>query len=409
MNGKIRLDTRKNQERKEGFPVVVFLNHKGKQKNVSLGVYFHLKDWDLKNQMPIKNPKMALFVRKKQLLLDEIVFDYKTTRKANLESAKKILLGGSGFTNIVSFYEFYESYLSELTAAQKKSTHNIYKTALDQLKKYRTNLDFTDVDYSTLNGFKDWRISLGNSKSTVHTYLRKIRTVYNEAVRRGVAKDTKPFDGVFKGITVKSNRTKKRNITKESIVKLENAMLRLDGKGNKLVAPKKLPMYHQRAIDLWLLLFYFGGQDLKDVYYLEYKNINNGRVYFTRSKLAGSGYQFDLKIVPKAQKIIDKYKVKGKYLFPWPKDFDSYKSFRDNLRRSLDFVQKQEKIEVLPLGGQIRIKVARHTFATLGKNLFLDSDLLRELMGHERNDVDTIYKDKYPEILRDEAHLKIIE
>jgi hypothetical protein len=75
----------------------------------------------------------------------------------------------------------------------------------------------------------------------------------------------------------------------------------------------------------------------------------------------------------------------------------------------LDFVQSQEKIEVLPVGGFIRIKVARHTFATIGKQLVVETDLLRELMGHERKDVDTIYKDKYPENVRDLAHEKIID
>ncbi len=34
MNGKIRLDTRKAEERKNGFPVCVFLHHKGKQKKI---------------------------------------------------------------------------------------------------------------------------------------------------------------------------------------------------------------------------------------------------------------------------------------------------------------------------------------------------------------------------------------
>ena len=50
----------------------------------------------------------------------------------------------------------------------------------------------------------------------------------------------------------------------------------------------------------------------------------------------------------------------------------------------------------------------RHTFATLGKFERIEEDLLRELMGHERNDVDMIYKDKYPEAERDAAQLKII-
>lgn len=50
----------------------------------------------------------------------------------------------------------------------------------------------------------------------------------------------------------------------------------------------------------------------------------------------------------------------------------------------------------------------RHTFATLGKFKRIEEDLLRELMGHERNDIDTVYKDKYPEAQMDAAQVKII-
>ena len=128
-----------------------------------------------------------------------------------------------------------------------------------------------------------------------------------------------------------------------------------------------------------------------------------------RGKLDGAGYEFDLKIVPKAQKIIDKYSKVGEFVFPWRKDFTGYKTFRDNFRRNLIKAQFKLNINVLPLGGSLGVKVARHSFATIAKNLFIDSDLLRELMGHERNDVDTIYKDKYPESVRDSAHLQVID
>jgi hypothetical protein len=394
MNGKIRLDTRKQEERKEGFPVCVFLHHKGKQKKVNLGIYFALKNWDLQKQRPIKNMAMELFIRKKQLLLDELIFEYKTTRKGNLENAKKILLGNNEVLNSVSYNDFYNVFLQELQEKQKNASYNIYKTAFDRLKEYRNQLDFEDIDYNLLNGFKNWRIKQGNAKNTIHTYIRKYRAVYNEAVKRGLTADKKPFVDVFKGITVKSNRTKKKSLTKEAIIKLETA--------------ENLTFAEKRSADLFLLLFYFGGQDLKDVYYLERKNIAKNRVYFTRGKLDDTGYQFDLKIVPKAQKIIDRYAVKGKYLFKWRKDFEGYKTFRDNFRRSILKVQQKLDIQVQPLGGNLGVKVARHTFATFGKNLFIDTDLLRELMGHERNDVDTIYKDRYPQKIRDAAHEKII-
>lgn len=395
MNGKIRLDVRKNQARKNGFPVCVFLHHKGKQKKINLGLYFLENDWDLKTQLPKKDTASIFFIKRKKLMLEELVFQYKNKNSINLEVVKDQLLGIVPADNAVSFFEFYQSYLSELTEKNKHSTVALYQVAYDRLKVYRSDLTFAQIDYNLLNGFKEWRLKKGNTKSTVHTYLRKYRAVYNEAVRRKITPDENPFSGVFKSITVKANRTKKRHITKAAIKELE--MLDLQ------------TMHHQRAVDMWLLMFYFGGQDFKDIYYLKRNQINKKRVYFMRGKLDGNGYQFDLPIVPKAQKIIDKYKVTGKYLFPWPKDFTRYKQFRDNLRRSLDKAQKITAIEVQPLGGPLRIKVARHSFATIGKNLFIESDLLRELMGHERNDVDTIYKDKYPEKIRDEALLKIIE
>lgn len=394
MRGSVRLDTRKNQERKNGFPLCVFLHHKGKQKKITLGLFFSLKDWDLQKQLPKKNPALILFVKKKKLLLEEIIYNYTTTRKGSLETAKKLILGGAENYNSVSFNDFYDTFLNELKEKQKNASYNIYKTAFDRLKEYRAQLDFEDIDYTLLNGFKDWRLKKGNAKNTIHTYLRKYRAVYNEAVKRDIATDKKPFAEVFKGITVKSNRTKKKSLKKEDIVKLETA--------------ENLTFAEKRSVNLFLLLFYFGGQDLKDVYYLEYKNIANNRVYFTRGKLDGAGYQFDLKIVPKAQKIIDTYAVKGKYLFKWRKDFEGYKTFRDNFRRSILKVQKKLEIEVQPLGGNLGVKVARHTFANIGKQLFIDTDLLRELMGHERDDVDTIYKDRYPENVRDLAHEKII-
>jgi hypothetical protein len=39
--------------------------------------------------------------------------------------------------------------------------------------------------------------------------------------------------------------------------------------------------------------------------------------------------------------------------------------------------------------------VARHSFANRAKNLMIETDITRELMGHEHDD--NYYKDKYPE------------
>jgi hypothetical protein len=391
---KLRLDTRASQKRKSGFPVSVFLFQNKKQKKFNLGVNFELIDWDFDKNEPKVDPRSQLLIRKKKLLLDEIVYKSSYERFISLDEAKSIVLGEIKSIDSDDFYEFADVFIQELLKNGKDSNAAAYQNAITQLKKFRAKMSFKDINYSTLNQFKQFRLRMGNSKNTVHTYLRKYRALYNEAVRRLPIKNQNPFDGVFKGVTVKANRTKKRYIDKDGISFLES----ING----------LTSSHQRSLDLWLLSFYLGGQNLQDLYYLKHSQINNGRVFFTRGKLDETGYEYDLKIVPKAQKIIDKYYVDGEYLFPWRKDYTGRDTFRHNLRRSLLFIQDQYNIEVLPKGGNFTIQVARHSFATIGKQLFIDSDLLRELMGHERSDIDTVYKDRFPEEVRDKEHFKII-
>jgi len=159
---------------------------------------------------------------------------------------------------------------------------------------------------------------------------------------------------------------------------------------------------------MYLLEFYFGGCDLIDVYYLEKKQIRKGRVVLERSKVTG-GPRIDLKIHLKAEKLLKKYKTAdGDWFFPWNKEKTAYETFRNNARRALVEIQLKEEIEILPDGGNLGVKVARHTFANIAKGLMIEPDVIRELMGHERDDVDNFYKDKYPETIRDNALFEIV-
>ena len=290
LNYKIRLDVRESEKTTRGFLVCLFVSLNGKRKRISLGMHFMPEDWNFEKQLPKKNKLAEIIIKRKILLLDEIFVQIVAGNKYTLIDVKNRILG---IEEVVekNFYTFFDLIIQEKIRAGKLSTAEIYQTAKNQLMLYRQQLLFTDLDYNLLSGFKIWKLETGNKKNTVHTYLRKIKFIYNEAVRRGVVDDLKPFVGVFSGIAVKSNRTKKRYITKEVVYFLEslNALSPAD----------------QRAVHLWLLLFYFGGQSLKDLYFVKNKNISKGRVFFNRVKLDDLGYEFDIKIVEKAQKIID--------------------------------------------------------------------------------------------------------
>jgi hypothetical protein len=160
-------------------------------------------------------------------------------------------------------------------------------------------------------------------------------------------------------------------------------------------------------LDLFLLQFYFGGCDLVDLYFLKKNQIKRNRVSFVRTK-TNTGTRIDLKIHPKAEVLLQKYTDAGEWVFPWGKDKASYENFRRTYQRGLIYIQEKNDVSVLPDGGNMGVKVARHTFANIAKNLMIEPDVIRELMGHERDDVDNYYKDKYPEAVRDEALFGII-
>lgn len=375
---------------KKGYPIVVSAHHNGKTQRFTFGLYAEKEHWD-----PVYNVPNALhqdyqFLYPKILDLKYMVREINYKDETSFTRVEYFLKGDKTATD--DFYYFADKLIQEKKNANKHSTAKTYNTAIIQLKMYAKQLEFEQINHQFLVGFKNYKIANNVSNTSIHTYLRRIRTIYNEAIARGVIKDKNPFKTIFRGLAVRANRTKKKYLEIEDIYKLEKIEL----SGNRGMVR-----------DLFLLQFYFGGQDLIDIYNLKTKDIVNGRVYFNRTKLQDRGMEFDLKVPEKAAKILDKY-IGPVDVFKGRKDWQGYQNFRRRYTVKLLEIQKLCKIEVKPRGGNLGIKVARHTFANIGKRLYIHDDILRELMGHERGDVDNYYKDLYPEASRDNAQMQII-
>jgi len=397
----IKLFKTKN-ETAEGFPLVVQISHQNKRKTKTIA--FCKENHFIKDGKTIseKHPDydilapilMEIKIRARKLILN----GYNDVEKAYQD------LFAVDFSQI-GFIDFAEKLIAEMkTVAEKVGKYDLkaknkllgnvrcYENVIGQFSSFGKNVTLQNLDYSILMAFKNYNTGIGNSKATVHLYLRTLRAIYNKGILMHKFVDQKPFAGVFDGLKTRSYDSKKKYLDRDGLVKLE----KLDLKTAK-----------QKYVDLFLLQFYFGGCDLKDLYYLKKRQIRKGRIVFERTK-TNTGTRIDLKVHPKAQLILDKYPGEGDWLFPWKKENESYITFRGNYQRDIILVQTAEKIEILPDGGNLAIKVARHTFANLAKTLNIDTDVIRELMGHERDDVDNYYKDKYPEAIRDKALFDII-
>lgn len=398
----------KNKEsNSDGYAIVLRVSHKQVRREKEIGRAFE-KDFDFQTGNVLEShPDFEVLAPK--------ILNYKLKARkiiasgiTNPDEAMWLVFGEN--ENIVRFKDYSKKYVAELREmaakfeklGEIKKRNNLlgtaasFENAINQLTACIPELTINNVTYNDLMRFRKRQELLGNSKSTVHLYLRTIRSLYNKAlnVYNIKASEQSPFKGVFDGLKKKSFAQRKKYISKESVEKLENM--------------EHFTQSASKYTDLWLLQFYFAGVDLIDIYFLKKNQIRKGRVYFERGK---TDVPVDLLVTDKAKKIIEKWKCTDKnseWLFPWRKDHNGYKTFSRRMYCYLQKAQEMLNIEVLPAGGNLGSKVARHTFATIGKQKGIDAEILRELMGHERDEVDNYYKDRFPEEVRDKALLDII-
>lgn len=406
---------RAKPETSEGFPLVIEISHLGKRRQKNIG---YCKNTHFVEENKLISPKHPDYDILMPILMDykvrarEIVLKKETDINKAFDSLFNYTKGG------ITIDDFGKAWIEQQRCAAKAfevkgdiisrnkilGHVKVVENALLQFKKVIPVVEVAALDYATLNKFRTAQQNAGNTGNTIHLYLRALRALYNRACLEYAIPDVRPFNGVLNGLLSKSSDSKKKNLPKETILLLENLVLT----GEK-----------DTARDLFLLQFYFGGCDLKDIYYLKKAQVDGGRVRFERGKVRNPNV-IDLKLHPKAKLILEKYTSVDDWLLPWRKDADGYETFRRRVQKNLQLIQqaqnaqaeetksKKIRIDIRPMGGHLAPKVARHTFANIAKGLRIDPDIIRELMGHERNDVDNYYKDKYTEKVRDNALFKII-
>lgn len=389
MTGKIKLWTNDGETAK-GYPVKLILTHNRKRKRKSL-FYIFKQDWNLKNNTlkpsaPDFEDKYALVTNlksKMQKLHFADLSDFDQAIDFLFDTAPKS----------TSLYSYFQKRIDFMNAQNRKGNAKVYEETLVDLKKFRSVLNFEHLDSYFLESYKQFKKDQGLKNTSIKKNLVTIRAVWNSAIKENIIPYSNPFKGLFDDLPIQKRRAR-------------NFYLSIDSLKNMKAIDSKHKSY-QRAVDLSLLQFYLGGADLIDIYYLEKKDLVNGRCFLTRRKNGQRAYEYDVKLTKPAKILIEKYLSDSEFVFPWRKSFEAYLTFRNNHNRNLKLMQKRHEIELSPKNGNLTTKVMRHTFATLAKFKHYEPDLIREVMGHERNDIDTIYKDKYPEAERDAMQVDV--
>lgn len=240
---------------------------------------------------------------------------------------------------------------------------NYYKTILRTKRAVEVYsgariVPFTSIDYGWLTRFEAHLRAKGQSSNTIGIHMRDIRTAFNEAITLGVAElSSYPF----RKYHIPKEKTRKRNLIAEEM--------------QKIVRFKTVNPTLAWSRDLFMLSFYLIGINMRDLMFLTPENIEDGRIYYRRSK---GKKDYSIKIYPEAQEIIDRYAGK-KYLLDIMERYKDYLTATHLINDKLRLIATELKI-----AKPITIYWARHTWATIAisKQIGASRDIVRYGLGH---------------------------
>ena len=260
-----------------------------------------------------------------------------------------------------------ERYKSELKPVPYERI-NSYRTQLQAYCKV-DDLNLCDMDLRWFEQYVKKMRDLGNCGSTIQKKMKTIRAIvqrYSE----------KQLDTSIKSFRVASQKHIKQKLTPEEFILIE-----------QLALPDDQLITYTR--DLFLMQVYLRGIRIGDVLQARSEDFTAGRFNYITDK---GNKDMGLKLIPKAQQIVDKYHGRFERLFPffkWKEDkkLSAFENKQQRLavkeacttivNKYLKEIAKMAKIEK-----PLTTHIARHTFARMAIDKIKNPMVTMELLGH---------------------------
>lgn len=291
------------------------------------------------------------------------------------------------------FY-FWDEIIGEMISAGRTGNARANKDTFDSLHLFHksTRLNFKEITPSFLYKYEVFLRSRGGSDGGIGVRMRAIRALYNFAIERKIAKEE---DYPFK--TYKVSKLKSKNLKKalkmEEILKIRDIDL------------SKYPRFVDSR-NYFIFSFYTRGMNFADMMKLEWKEIDQDKIYYTRSKTKGN---FRIKILPPVREILNYYKefsIGTNYVFPiLLKNNLTPPQLENRKHKTLQRYNKELKeiAEICEIDKPLSSYVARHSFANCLKQKGVATDIISESMGHKNLAITQTYLKELDNSVLDKA------
>ncbi|MEM9416993.1 MAG: site-specific integrase [Bacteroidota bacterium] len=400
MKAKIAVILHKVRPLKNGeYPLALRVTHKGKRNYAYVGISCPVNLWDEKKNMPKRAHPNRHFIeeviQRKTLAYQQMLLE-----QPQLATSPEQLIQAVENAKInQQLFPFLDELIDGLTADGRIGTARAYKELRRDLKLFTKNnnlLVFTDIDQRFLNRYESYFRSKGLADTTISYYLRTLQAVFNKAIKEKLVKaEYYPFRE-FK-ISRFNTKTRKRAITKEDVRKLAKLYIASDS--------------HLYISQQYFLFSYYGqGMNFRDIAFLKWGDIREGRVFYKRAK---TGQMMQFKLLAPAQAIVDRYRPqtaynKEDYVFPiLDKAVHITPTQIDNrLRKVLKKVNNGLK-ELANMAGitiNLTMYVARHTYGTVLMWNGVGVSTISQAMGHSDTTVTQVYLKSFADEVIDAAN-----
>jgi integrase/recombinase XerD len=399
VNLKTLLDTRRAKS-DGSFNIIFRITQNRKVYTLNSGVSTSLSHWnDKRNEIDKSHPNANLLnlkitqqyfkIQKVILQLDD-EFSMEQLRFMIDDNPKKQL--------DTTFRVFSERLIAQMIEVNRTGNAIVYQTAVNRFISYCKNRDicFSEIDYTLLDKFSHHLIRSGLKQNSVSNYFRSIRAIYNKAIK---AKIVDRSNYPFHDFSIKSEKTAKRAISKDDILKLKQ----LNFEPNSTA---------ERSLKCFLISFYLRGISFTDLAYLKHSNIIDGRVVYKRRK---THKNYNIKLFPEAQVLFEQLHAGGSnYLLPilsndtQEDSIETKKVIRQFIKTTNKYLKRMS--EQVGLSSPVTTYTSRHSFGTIAKRLGYSNELIAEALGHEYgNKITNIYLDTFDTDVLDAMHKHVIQ
>ncbi len=375
--------------------------HKRKVKWISTEHHIYADEWDentetivvaerseRKGALALMQCKIDWALKRWQTILDRLERSHKDY------TVEELCETFSKEQTYKTVFVFLQEQVTKKEQMKRQGTARTYENAYRRFKAFREDVDLTfdELTPDMIECYEAWLIDKRLKQNSIRCYLRTLNTLLCKAVEEGLLNNT----NLFCHVRLSYVKTTKRAISEKEL---------------KVIANLELPENSTMALarDIFMFSFYMRGMPFVDIAYLRKTDLKNGMWIYCRRK---TNQCLMVEWEKAQQKILDRYAHQMEnrsYLLPIIKEEDGteykqYQRMQININRALKKIGEMAELK-MPL----TTYVARHTWASVARDMNIPIAVISEGMGHNSIKTTQVYLNSIDISRINEANKRIIK